>query len=133
MNEHGLGHVQGERKRGAIAIGHPIGASGARVLVTPLHEMQKRDARKGLATLCIGGGTGVAMCWNGSASTSLRSQRAAIAALSRGTACYRVVSLNVVVGLRLWAAATSIQPGRIPLKQGAFSGPHQSFGAAALD
>ena len=47
---------------GAIAIGHPIGASGARILVTLLHEMQKRDARKGLATLCIGGGMGVAMC-----------------------------------------------------------------------
>ncbi len=47
---------------GAIAIGHPIGASGARVLVTLLHEMGKRDAKKGLATLCIGGGMGVAMC-----------------------------------------------------------------------
>jgi len=47
---------------GAIAIGHPIGASGARILVTLLHEMQKRDAKKGLATLCIGGGMGVAMC-----------------------------------------------------------------------
>ena len=47
---------------GAIAIGHPIGASGARVLVTLLHEMVRRDARKGLATLCIGGGMGVAMC-----------------------------------------------------------------------
>ena len=46
---------------GAISIGHPIGASGARVLVTLLHEMQKRDAKKGLATLCIGGGQGVAM------------------------------------------------------------------------
>ena len=46
---------------GAIAIGHPIGASGARVLVTLLHEMRKRDAKKGLATLCIGGGMGVAM------------------------------------------------------------------------
>ena len=46
---------------GAIAIGHPIGASGARILVTLLHEMQKRDAKKGLATLCIGGGMGVAM------------------------------------------------------------------------
>jgi len=45
---------------GAIAIGHPIGASGGRVLVTLLHEMQKRDARKGLATLCIGGGMGIA-------------------------------------------------------------------------
>ncbi len=47
---------------GAIAIGHPIGASGARVLVTLLHEMARRDAGKGLATLCIGGGMGVAMC-----------------------------------------------------------------------
>ena len=47
---------------GAIAIGHPIGASGARVLVTLLHEMARRDAQKGLATLCIGGGMGVAMC-----------------------------------------------------------------------
>ena len=47
---------------GAIAIGHPIGASGARVLVTLVHEMNKRNAKKGLATLCIGGGMGVAMC-----------------------------------------------------------------------
>jgi acetyl-CoA C-acetyltransferase len=47
---------------GAIALGHPIGASGARVLVTLLYEMQKRDAKKGLATLCIGGGMGVALC-----------------------------------------------------------------------
>ena len=47
---------------GAIAIGHPIGASGARVLNTLLFEMQKRDAKKGLATLCIGGGMGVALC-----------------------------------------------------------------------
>ncbi|WP_428246170.1 acetyl-CoA C-acetyltransferase [Ferrovibrio sp.] len=47
---------------GAIAIGHPIGASGARVLVTLLYEMQRRDAKKGLATLCIGGGMGIAMC-----------------------------------------------------------------------
>ncbi len=47
---------------GAIALGHPIGASGARVFVTLLHEMQKRDAKKGLATLCIGGGMGIAMC-----------------------------------------------------------------------
>ncbi len=47
---------------GAIAIGHPIGASGARVLVTLLHEMEKRDAKKGLATLCVGGGMGIAMC-----------------------------------------------------------------------
>src|ERR671917_2919664 len=47
---------------GAIAIGHPIGASGGRVLVTLLHEMGRRNARKGLATLCIGGGMGIAMC-----------------------------------------------------------------------
>jgi acetyl-CoA C-acetyltransferase len=47
---------------GAIAIGHPIGASGTRILITLLHEMQKRDAKKGLATLCIGGGLGIAMC-----------------------------------------------------------------------
>jgi acetyl-CoA C-acetyltransferase len=47
---------------GAIALGHPIGASGARVLVTLLHEMQRRNLRKGLATLCIGGGMGIAMC-----------------------------------------------------------------------
>src|SRR5208283_1226492 len=47
---------------GAIAIGHPVGASGARVLVTLLHEMQKRDAKKGLATLCIGGGMVISMC-----------------------------------------------------------------------
>ncbi|WP_020590911.1 acetyl-CoA C-acetyltransferase [Kiloniella laminariae] len=47
---------------GAIALGHPIGASGARVLVTLLHEMEKRDAKKGLATLCIGGGQGIALC-----------------------------------------------------------------------
>ena len=47
---------------GAIAIGHPIGASGARVLTTLLHEMGKRDAKKGLATLCIGGGMGIALC-----------------------------------------------------------------------
>jgi acetyl-CoA C-acetyltransferase len=46
---------------GAIAIGHPIGASGCRVLVTLLHEMQKRDAHKGIASLCIGGGMGVAL------------------------------------------------------------------------
>ena len=47
---------------GAIALGHPIGASGARILVTLLYEMAKRDAKKGLATLCIGGGMGIAMC-----------------------------------------------------------------------
>jgi acetyl-CoA C-acetyltransferase len=47
---------------GAISIGHPIGASGARVLTTLLYEMQRRDAKKGLATLCIGGGMGIALC-----------------------------------------------------------------------
>ena len=50
-------HVNG----GAVALGHPVGASGARILVTLLHEMQRRDAKKGLATLCIGGGMGTAM------------------------------------------------------------------------
>ena len=47
---------------GAIALGHPIGASGTRILVTLLHEMNKRNSKKGLATLCIGGGMGIAMC-----------------------------------------------------------------------
>jgi acetyl-CoA C-acetyltransferase len=47
---------------GSIALGHPIGASGTRVFVTLIHEMQKRDSKKGLATLCIGGGMGIAMC-----------------------------------------------------------------------
>jgi acetyl-CoA C-acetyltransferase len=47
---------------GAIALGHPIGASGARIVVTLLHEMIKRNAKKGLATLCVGGGMGIAMC-----------------------------------------------------------------------
>ena len=47
---------------GAIALGHPIGASGARIIVTLVHEMQKRKLKKGLATLCIGGGMGIAMC-----------------------------------------------------------------------
>ena len=47
---------------GAIALGHPIGASGARVVVTLIHEMIKRGSKKGLATLCIGGGMGISMC-----------------------------------------------------------------------
>ena len=47
---------------GAIALGHPIGASGARILVTLVHEMQKRKYKRGLATLCIGGGMGISMC-----------------------------------------------------------------------
>ena len=49
-------------KGGAIAIGHPIGASGARILTTLIHEMTKSGAKKGAATLCVGGGMGVAMC-----------------------------------------------------------------------
>ena len=47
---------------GAIAIGHPIGASGCRILTTLIHELKRRNLSKGLATLCIGGGMGVAMC-----------------------------------------------------------------------
>ena len=47
---------------GAIALGHPIGASGCRVVVTLIHEMQKRNSKKGIATLCIGGGMGIAIC-----------------------------------------------------------------------
>jgi len=47
---------------GAIAIGHPIGASGARILTTLLHEMQRSGSARGLATLCVGGGMGVALC-----------------------------------------------------------------------
>ena len=57
-----LPHGHHDRKCGATALGHPIGASGARILVTLLHEMQRSGARKGLAGLCIGGGMGVAMC-----------------------------------------------------------------------
>jgi acetyl-CoA C-acetyltransferase len=57
---------------GAIALGHPIGASGTRVLVTLLHEMARRDAKKGLATLCIGGGMGIAMCVERDAATNLK-------------------------------------------------------------
>ena len=60
--ELGLDPAKTNVNGGAIAIGHPIGASGARVLTTLLYEMQKRDAKKGLATLCIGGGMGIAMC-----------------------------------------------------------------------
>ena len=47
---------------GAIALGHPIGASGCRIIITLLNEMIKRDAKKGLATACVGGGMGIAMC-----------------------------------------------------------------------
>ena len=48
---------------GAIALGHPIGASGSRIVVTLLHEMKRRNAKKGVAGLCIGGGMGIAMCF----------------------------------------------------------------------
>jgi len=61
-NELGLDLEKVNVNGGAIALGHPIGASGARILVTLIHEMQKRKAKKGLATLCIGGGMGIAMC-----------------------------------------------------------------------
>ena len=62
MQEMGWDPAKVNVNGGAIAIGHPIGASGARVLVTLLHELARRDGKKGLATLCIGGGMGVAMC-----------------------------------------------------------------------
>ncbi len=62
LRELGLDPERVNVNGGAIAIGHPIGASGARILTTLLHEMARRDARRGLATLCIGGGMGVAMC-----------------------------------------------------------------------
>lgn len=60
--EMGWDEVRVNVNGGAIALGHPIGASGARVLVTLLHEMARREAKKGLATLCIGGGMGIALC-----------------------------------------------------------------------
>ena len=62
VRELGLDPEKTNVNGGAIAIGHPIGASGARILTTLLHEMGKRDAKKGLATLCVGGGMGVAVC-----------------------------------------------------------------------
>jgi acetyl-CoA C-acetyltransferase len=61
VKELGLDPAKVNVNGGAIAIGHPIGASGARILVTLLHEMEKRNAKKGLATLCIGGGMGIAL------------------------------------------------------------------------
>ena len=60
--EMGWDHEKVNVNGGAIALGHPIGASGARILVTLLYEMKKREAKKGLVTLCIGGGMGIAMC-----------------------------------------------------------------------
>jgi acetyl-CoA C-acetyltransferase len=62
VRELGLDPAKVNVNGGAIALGHPIGASGARVLTTLLHEMKRRDAKKGLATLCIGGGMGIALC-----------------------------------------------------------------------
>lgn len=62
MNEMGFDPAKTNVNGGAIALGHPIGASGTRVLVTLIHEMNRSDAKKGLATLCIGGGMGIAMC-----------------------------------------------------------------------
>ena len=62
VRELGLDSAKVNVNGGAIAIGHPIGASGARILTTLIHEMGRRDAKKGLATLCIGGGMGIAMC-----------------------------------------------------------------------
>jgi acetyl-CoA C-acetyltransferase len=62
LRELGLDPARVNVNGGAIAIGHPIGASGARILTTLLHEMKRRDAKRGLATLCIGGGMGVALC-----------------------------------------------------------------------
>lgn len=62
MKEMGFDAAKTNVNGGAIALGHPIGASGARVLVTLLHEMARQDAHKGLATLCIGGGMGIALC-----------------------------------------------------------------------
>jgi acetyl-CoA C-acetyltransferase len=61
MRQLGLDPERTNVNGGAIALGHPVGASGARVLTTLLHEMARREARLGLATLCIGGGQGIAM------------------------------------------------------------------------
>ena len=62
INELGIDQNKVNVNGGAIALGHPIGASGARILVTLIHEMKKRDKNKGCATLCIGGGMGIALC-----------------------------------------------------------------------
>jgi len=62
LKETGFDPAKTNVNGGAIALGHPIGASGTRVLVTLLHEMVRADASKGLATLCIGGGMGIALC-----------------------------------------------------------------------
>lgn len=73
MKELGLDASKVNVNGGAIALGHPIGASGTRVLVTLLHEMARRDVSKGLATLCIGGGMGIAMCVERDKSLDLKS------------------------------------------------------------
>ena len=73
MKELGLDPAKVNVNGGAIALGHPIGASGTRVLVTLLHEMARRDAKKGLATLCIGGGMGIALCVERDSTLDLRS------------------------------------------------------------
>ena len=62
INELGINQNKVNVNGGAIALGHPIGASGARILVTLIHEMKKRKKNKGCATLCIGGGMGIALC-----------------------------------------------------------------------
>ncbi len=72
MKEMGFDPEKTNVNGGAIALGHPIGASGARVIVTLLHEMARRGAQKGLATLCIGGGMGIAMCVERSEDTEWR-------------------------------------------------------------
>jgi acetyl-CoA C-acetyltransferase len=66
LEEEGIGKIDlsiTNVNGGAIALGHPIGASGARIIVSLLYEMQKRDVHKGLAALCIGGGMGIASLW----------------------------------------------------------------------
>lgn len=73
LKELGLDAAKVNVNGGAIALGHPIGASGTRVLVTLLHEMARRDVSKGLATLCIGGGMGIAMCVERDKSLALKS------------------------------------------------------------
>ena len=62
IRELGIDHNKVNVNGGAIALGHPIGASGARIMVTLLHEMKRQKKNKGCATLCIGGGMGIALC-----------------------------------------------------------------------
>ena len=100
---------------GAIAIGHPIGASGARVLVTLLYEMQKRNAKKGLATLCIGGGMGIAMCVERrlstcASATSTRAYRPRCRFL-RNALAFTEQSENVTQGGRFMARVAVVTGG----------------------